>query len=1064
MLSRENAPTLFRSFSAATFAVLLLAGAPAQAQETCTGDNASANYITGEIGSEAVAMHWTSGLVWKRCMGGQSWNAGTQTCEGTFEIRRWNEWMDEYMPRSFEGEDAWWAPIASPSYTPDSAAGPVGVDRLRNGQWRMPYQLELAGLTTGCENVPKINREAFPATPSSNVWSGSPYAGSSNSAWLVDFYNGIAHNSSRGVNGLVRLVRGGQSFAALPSPVTRIAEAGTEVTFTPLILMRSEDIGMAWGGVRITGQGNPQFQVNGGGWVSEAVVRSGDQITVRMIAGAAGSAREAVLTLRSGEITPTAANATNGGDEATVLRETSSTFLVNVASAQPGLCGSANGAASLSAPASGLCAAGSPTAVTSGFAAFTWSCNGVNGGQDMYCSAPRQHEVSTLPGGSGGSVSPTSRVVLVGGEARFDVSAEPGQALETIEGCGGTLIGDEFVIERVIEACTVTASFVPVAAGACGPAAGQPSLMAPASGLCAAGMASAVTSTNGGHAWQCAGSGGATGAYCSAPGLNTALEGGSGGSGEANITLTLDDETTCTLREAAVIEPPEGGPDDVEMSYGALSFTLENCGVGGSATVTVSYSGDENGVAYWKYVNDQWVTIPAALSSTFTLTDGGPFDADGETNGVIVDPGGPGVRRRASSVPVEHVIDAQAQPAEGGSVECVPNPVPDGGDASCTAISQAGYTFSYWSGDCEGMGGCDLASVGGALSVTAHFSVEDGGAGGPYAVTTTAAPVDGGHVLCTPNPVPHGGSATCTATPAAGFNFASWGGACSGSGVCTLSNVTVAQSVSASFTAPPPPPPPVVTYTVTAAASPAAGGTASCTPLIVSSGGASTCTATANPGYRFTGWSGDCTGTDVTCTLTDITADRSVTAGFASRTELDLPLPEGTQSGQTLHVAAMGGEWYFDEANTRTHTGASVGEALPAGATLPHGVVSLRLIGGTPGSSATVVLTYPEALPAGTRYYKYGPTAANPAAHWYEYPHAAINGNTITLTLTDGGAGDSDLEANGVIVDPGGPAQVADDVAPDVTPIPTLSQWATLLLAGLMGLLAFGRLRRLPHA
>ena len=63
MLSRENPPTLFRSFSAATFAALLLAGAPAQAQETCTGDNASANYIIGEAAGQAVAMHWTSGLV-----------------------------------------------------------------------------------------------------------------------------------------------------------------------------------------------------------------------------------------------------------------------------------------------------------------------------------------------------------------------------------------------------------------------------------------------------------------------------------------------------------------------------------------------------------------------------------------------------------------------------------------------------------------------------------------------------------------------------------------------------------------------------------------------------------------------------------------------------------------------------------------------------------------------------------------------------------------------------------------------------------------------------------------
>ena len=35
---------------------------------------------------------------------------------------------------------------------------------------------------------------------------------------------------------------------------------------------------------------------------------------------------------------------------------------------------------------------------------------------------------------------------------------------------------------------------------------------------------------------------------------------------------------------------------------------------------------------------------------------------------------------------------------------------------------------------------------------------------------------------------------------------------------------------------------------------------------------------------------------------------------------------------------------------------------------------------------------------------------------------AAISGNRVTLTLTDGGAGDADFQANGVIVDPVGVA------------------------------------------
>ncbi|WP_157719101.1 IPTL-CTERM sorting domain-containing protein [Halopseudomonas salegens] len=171
------------------------------------------------------------------------------------------------------------------------------------------------------------------------------------------------------------------------------------------------------------------------------------------------------------------------------------------------------------------------------------------------------------------------------------------------------------------------------------------------------------------------------------------------------------------------------------------------------------------------------------------------------------------------------------------------------------------------------------------------------------------------------------------------------------------------------------------------------------------------------------------------------------------RTEMELPLSEGPHSGKMLHLAVTDSEWNLDAAQTLT--AASLGTALPQGVMLPHGALSLRLTEGTPGSSSTIVLTYPFALPAGTRYYKYGPTADNPADHWYPYDGAVISGNTITLTLTDGGAGDSDLSVNGIIDDPGGPVLLAADLAP----IPTLSQWAMLLLAGIIGLLALNRVR-----
>ncbi len=189
----------------------------------------------------------------------------------------------------------------------------------------------------------------------------------------------------------------------------------------------------------------------------------------------------------------------------------------------------------------------------------------------------------------------------------------------------------------------------------------------------------------------------------------------------------------------------------------------------------------------------------------------------------------------------------------------------------------------------------------------------------------------------------------------------------------------------------------------------------------------------------------------------ETTALRETSASFSTtatrRTDMPLQLLEGPHNGETLNLTVTGSEWSLEKAQSLTAT--SFATALPPRVSLPHGAVSLRLTNGTPGSNATVVLTYPEELPAGTRYYKYGATAGNPADHWYAYPDAVISGNTITLTLTDGSAGDSDLSVNGIIDDPGGPAWITQDVAP----IPTLPQWAMMLLAGIMGMLALNRVR-----
>ena len=94
-----------------------------------------------------------------------------------------------------------------------------------------------------------------------------------------------------------------------------------------------------------------------------------------------------------------------------------------------------------------------------------------------------------------------------------------------------------------------------------------------------------------------------------------------------------------------------------------------------------------------------------------------------------------------------------------------------------------------------------------------------------------------------------------------------------------------------------------------------------------------------------------------------------------------------------------------------------------------YGFAGFDLAGIAPGAAASVTETFITGFTADT-YYAFGPTADNATPHWYEFLYdgmtgAEINGNLVTLHFVDGQRGDSDLEVNGAILDPGAPAQKA---------------------------------------
>lgn len=291
--------------------------------QSCPGSvNAGSHYILGLADGRASAMHWDSGLVWARCPEGRNWTGSA--CSGSDTVLEWNPWAETraLLPRSFEGQGHWGL---SAGFT---------QDLLASGAWRMPYIQELYGLSTGCADGPKINREVFSVSQGyENFWTASVNSFGDGVAIAMHFTIGVYSGYPRSdVNSprifSVRPVRGGQAFAALPAAATGAAGVGAQASFAVTTLEASA-LGQAWGGARIEGEGGPQFQVNGGAWVSEAIVRSGDQIAVRLTAPATrGASHTATLRLRSGLTTGTPAYGANPASETTVVQETTRSFSV----------------------------------------------------------------------------------------------------------------------------------------------------------------------------------------------------------------------------------------------------------------------------------------------------------------------------------------------------------------------------------------------------------------------------------------------------------------------------------------------------------------------------------------------------------------------------------------------------------------------------------------------------------------------------------------------------------------------------------------------------------------
>lgn len=198
-----------------------------------------------------------------------------------------------------------------------------------------------------------------------------------------------------------------------------------------------------------------------------------------------------------------------------------------------------------------------------------------------------------------------------------------------------------------------------------------------------------------------------------------------------------------------------------------------------------------------------------------------------------------------------------------------------------TATAATGSIFTGWSGACSGTGTCTV-TMDAAKSVTATYTLI------PYTLTVSKSGNGSGTVISSPvgincgvdctEPYNYGTVVTLTATAATGSTFYGWSGACSGTGTCAVT-MDAAKSVTATFT--------LNQYTLTVnkfgngtvlSTTPGINCGVDCTELY-DQGTMVTLNAVADFGYTFTGWSGACSGTATTCTVT-MDSDKSATATF----------------------------------------------------------------------------------------------------------------------------------------------------------------------------------------
>ncbi len=252
--------------------------------------------------------------------------------------------------------------------------------------------------------------------------------------------------------------------------------------------------------------------------------------------------------------------------------------------------------------------------------------------------------------------------------------------------------------------------------------------------------------------------------------------------GSASVTLDASADCLELVNPAALSPADAGAPQELEFPVGLFSFELHQAspGMRTAMDILVPLNTRIGGYLKQSLSSGEWLNVAAAIDHqlvpdktriTINLIEGGTFDRD-EIETTITDRGGPVL-----------ALDARCGAADGSVFETPPS-------ADLCAAGSAGELAGDgpWNWTCFGLyGGLDASC---ATLPTEH----------PISVAVTNT--DGGQARCTPNPVQHGETTTCTANPNIGYLLSGWSGDCTGAH-CELTAVDGNRQVTALFTTDP---------------------------------------------------------------------------------------------------------------------------------------------------------------------------------------------------------------------------------------------------------------------